>query len=115
MNETEDATRKCTNCSRGPQPLSEFASARDASVLVKRCAKCRAKDDKRKSKPEVRDKVIARDREKKYYEKYREKKMAENGEEFRRHNAEVARARRARIAAARALAPPEPEEKAAIS
>lgn len=112
MNETAEPTRKCTNCSRGPQPLSEFASARDASVLVKRCAKCRAKDGKHKSKPEVRDKVIARGREKKYYDKYREKKLAENGEAYRRHNAEVARARRARLAAARAPAISGPGESA---
>jgi len=115
MSEPAETARKCTNCSRGPQPLSEFASSKDASVLVKRCAKCRAKDGKQKSKREVRDKVIERGREKKYYEKYREKKMAENGEEFRRHNAEVARARRARLAAARALALPEPAEKTALS
>ena len=44
MSETDVATRKCTNCSRGPQPMCEFVSAKDASVFVKRCAKCRAKD-----------------------------------------------------------------------
>lgn len=84
---TEETTRRCTNCSRGPQPLCEFASAKDASVLVKRCAKCRAKDDKRKRKPDVRDKSNARGREKKYYVKYVEKRRSEDPEAYRAYRA----------------------------
>jgi hypothetical protein len=92
MNETAETMRKCTNCCRGPQPLGEFASARDASVLVKRCAKCRAKDGKQKRKPEVREIRNARGREHKYYETYREKKREENEEEFLKHNTDVMKA-----------------------
>lgn len=86
--------RKCVNCTRGPQPLSEFVSKKDETVLSKRCAKCRAKDVARKQTPEVRARVAARNRERKYYEKYRAKKRAEDAVAFRRHNAAVTRARR---------------------
>jgi hypothetical protein len=72
--------------------MSEFASSKDASVLVKRCAKCRAKDGKQKSKPEVREIRNARGREQKYYEKYREKKRVENEDEFLKHNTDVMKA-----------------------
>lgn len=88
MIETPVPTRKCTNCSRGPQPLSEFVSAKDASVLVRRCAKCRAKDSKQKKRPEVREKCYARARDKKYSAKHAEKKRAEDPEAYRACRAE---------------------------
>ena len=39
--------------------MCEFASAKDASVFVKRCAKCRAKDGKQKKRDDVRAKSNA--------------------------------------------------------
>jgi hypothetical protein len=77
------------NCSRGPQPLSEFASAKDPSVLVKRCLKCRSKDNKQKKRLDVREKRNERGREKKYYQAYRAKKRSADEVGFLKHNAEV--------------------------
>lgn len=84
----EETTRRCTNCSRGPQPLSAFASAEDASVLVKRCAKCRAKDAKQKKRPDVRAKSYARAKEKKYFVKYVKKRRAKDPEAYQAYRAE---------------------------
>lgn len=86
-----ELTRKCTNCSRAPQPIGEFASSKDPNVFVKRCLKCRTKDSKQKRRPDVREKRNERGRERKYYEKYRAKKREEDEDGFKEHNAEVMR------------------------
>jgi hypothetical protein len=87
MTETSETLRKCTSCSRGPQPLSEFVSKKDANVLTNRCAKCRAKDSKQKKRPEVREKRNARGREKKHYANYVEKRRAKDPEAYRAYRA----------------------------
>ena len=89
-------TRKCSNCSRAPQPLEEFVSAKKPGAFVKTCRKCRAKDDKQKSKPDVREKANVRNREKKYYADYREKQRAADETGFLARNAAQMNAWRAK-------------------
>ena len=86
---------KCTNCSRGPQPRDQFI-AKKGGAIVKQCLKCREKDDLKKKKPENRAKANARQNDRQYYKTSRAKKLEEDAEEFRRHNAEMQKARRDR-------------------
>jgi hypothetical protein len=58
---------------------------------VKRCLKCREKDDKHKKLPHNVEKINARQKEKKYYKLYRKKKREENEGAYLAHNAEVMR------------------------
>ncbi|AGE51991.1 hypothetical protein PBCVCVM1_876R [Paramecium bursaria Chlorella virus CVM-1] len=54
--------------------------------VVKRCLKCREKDDKQKKRPDVVVKRNERQREKKYYQTYRNKKREEDKQGFTDHN-----------------------------
>ena len=63
--------------------------------LVKRCLKCREKDDRQKKRPEVIAKHNARQNERQYKEVSRAKKLEEDPDEFRRRNAEKMKAWRA--------------------
>jgi hypothetical protein len=79
--------KRCTSCSRGPQTLDQFLSS--TGKEVKTCLKCREKDKKRER---TEDQKAARNKlqnEKKYYKEWREKKRAENEQEFKEHNNEV--------------------------
>lgn len=58
---------------------------------VKTCYKCREKDARHKSKPEVREKRNAFQREKEYYKDWREKKRREDEEAYLAHNATIMR------------------------
>jgi glutaredoxin len=87
---------KCTNCSRAPQPVDQFVSKTDPSKRVRRCLKCREKDDRQKRKCDVREKRNERGRDRKYYVKYREKKRSEDERSFLERNANVMRAWRDR-------------------
>lgn len=85
-------TKKCSNCSRAPQALSEF---RVGEKEYKTCQSCRDKgkryDTKRREDLEQREQKNAKGREMKYYQAYRERKREENHEAFKAHNNEVHR------------------------
>lgn len=86
MENEEEATKKCTNCSRGPQPMSVFT--KDGKVL-NRCFKCREKDSIRSQRPDVRKKKYARQKITKPWIKYREKQREKDEREYLDHNNEV--------------------------
>lgn len=83
-------TKKCSNCSRAPQALSEF---RVGEKEYKTCQTCRDKgkrnDTKRREDPGQRERKNAKGREMKYYQTYRERKREENHEAFKAHNNEI--------------------------
>jgi hypothetical protein len=85
--------QKCTAC-KVSRDLGCFIGKNGKPV--KTCNKCREKDDKQKQRPDVIEKKNQRNNERQYYKDYREKKRNENEEEYLRHNAEVARAWRAK-------------------
>lgn len=92
----DQETKKCSNCSRAPQPISEF---RVGEKEFKSCQKCRDKgkkrDEARRNDPDKREQKNAQMREKKYYETYRERKKEDPG--YNEHVAELQRIRRAAI------------------
>lgn len=79
---------QCSNCKCWR--LSD-AYIGKSGAIVKRCVKCRDKDAKSKKRPDVIQKRNQRQRDKKYYVKYRDKKRNENKEEFLKHNAIMAK------------------------
>ena len=87
-------TKKCSNCSRAPQPLSEF---RVGEKEFKSCHKCRdkgkKKDEARRQDPEKREQKNAQLREKKYYQAHRERKKSEDPG-YVEHVSELQRQRR---------------------
>lgn len=84
-NET-DTKKKCSNC-KCWRDTSEFIGAKGNEV--KRCTKCREKDAKQKQKPDVIEKRKALQKEKKYYQAYRDKKREEDEETYKKHCAEM--------------------------
>jgi len=86
----EALTKKCSNCSRAPQPLSEFEGKFGPA---KQCRACRDKgkknDTKRREDPEKREEKNARGREMKYYQAYRDRKREEDFEGYRTNINEV--------------------------
>lgn len=81
----EEEKNKCTNC-KCYRNQSDFIGKK--GDIVKRCLKCREKDAKQKKRPDIIEKRNERQRDKKYYVKYRENKRNENEEEYLKHNAE---------------------------
>lgn len=79
---------KCSNCKVSRTPENFIGKK---SETVKRCLKCREKDDRQKKRPDVIERRNARGREKKYYQVTRDRKRQENEEEFLKHNAEIAK------------------------
>lgn len=75
---------KCSNC-RVPRTAEHFVGKRGG--VVKRCLKCREKDDKQKRKPENVKKNNKRQRENQYWKKYVEKKRREDEEGYLVHRA----------------------------
>lgn len=85
----ETETKKCSNCSRAPQPLDQFSGPN--GKVFSTCLKCREKgrrNDRTEKRHENHNKL---QNEKKYYKTWREKKLNENPDEFRTHNNEVHR------------------------
>lgn len=64
---------QCGSCSR-QKPLSFFTG--NEGQIYKMCLKCREKDARQRSRPEVIERKNAMNREKKYYQLYRERKRA---------------------------------------
>lgn len=79
--------KKCTNCSRSVQPLSEFINVK--GIECKRCKKCRDKDQKNSTTEKRRTAHNKLQNEKKYYRAWREKKRTEDEDKFKEHNSEV--------------------------
>jgi hypothetical protein len=77
---------QCTNCKCWRD--KEMFIGRKGGI-VKRCLRCREKDAVQKSKPEIREKRNARNREKAYHITHRAKKRAENEVAYLKHNADV--------------------------
>lgn len=82
----ENSKQQCTNC-KCYRETNLFIGAK--GLQVKRCQKCREKDARQKKKLDVIEKRNALNREKKYYETYRQKKRNENEAGFLQHNAEI--------------------------
>lgn len=87
--ESTESKIKCSNCKCWREPMNFIGKKGNT---VKRCQKCREKDDRQKQKPDVREKRNEKQKEKKYYIAYREKKREENEEAYLAHNAEIAKA-----------------------
>jgi hypothetical protein len=85
----KEKLKKCSNCSRAPQPLAEFVNERGKECST--CLKCREKGKKFDSKPERREYHNELQNENKYYKEWRERQLKERAEEYREHNNEVQR------------------------
>lgn len=82
----ETQTKRCTNCTRGPQPLSEFEGKFGPTAQCLSCrTKCKKRDAKRHADPETHERIKEQQRENKYYQTYRERKQSGQGSE-RKHN-----------------------------
>lgn len=79
--------KKCSNCTRAPQPMEEFINERGRECAT--CAKCRAKGKKSDTKPERREYHNDIQRENRYDVTWRAKQLEERPEEYRKHNNEV--------------------------
>jgi hypothetical protein len=86
MEGIEESKSRCSNC-KCFRDSNEFIGKR--GVPVKRCQKCRDKDDLQKQRPDVVAKRNKRNKEKKYYEDWRKKKREENEREYLDHQASV--------------------------
>jgi hypothetical protein len=83
-------TKKCSNCSRNPQPLSEFVGKFGPAKTCKSCRdKGKKSDTVRREDPEKREEKNARGRDMKYYQAYRERKREEDFEGYRANINEV--------------------------
>jgi len=80
-----EGVKKCTNCTRAPQPLSEFEN--ENGRVFKTCGKCREKGRKNDKKPERKEKhdELQKEKSAEYSKKHREKKKTGIVEE---HNLE---------------------------
>jgi hypothetical protein len=82
-----DGLKLCSDCNKYSK-LIDFISKRNGEP-VKTCLGCREKDICRKATVEMKKLTSIRNKEKKYYVKYRETKRQENEEEYLKHNAEI--------------------------
>jgi len=79
--------KKCSNCTRAPQPMEEFINERGRECST--CTKCRAKGKKNDAKPERREYHNEMLRENRYDVTWRAKQLEERPEEYRKHNNDV--------------------------
>jgi hypothetical protein len=86
-------TKKCSNCTRAPQPMEEFVNAQGRECAT--CAKCRAKGKKSDTKPARREYHNDMQRENRYDTAWRARQLEERPEEYRRRNNEMHAAWRA--------------------
>lgn len=85
----EEKLKKCSNCSRAPQPSSQFVNAKGTECST--CLKCREKGKKFDSKPERREYHNEIQNEKRYDTEWRKKQLEERPDEYRTHNNEVSK------------------------
>ena len=81
--------KKCTNCSRAPQPIANFINSKGRECST--CEKCREKGKKGDHRPERREYHNELQKDKEYYKVHRAKQLEENPTEFRHHNNENAK------------------------
>jgi hypothetical protein len=79
---------QCTHCKVKRRP-ENFIGKKGG--VVKRCLRCRETDDKSKKRPDIIEKRNERQRTKKYYIGYRERKREGDEDAFLRHNADNAK------------------------
>lgn len=79
--------KKCTRCTRNEQPITEFINSKGRECNT--CSKCRESERQRPISDEKREAKNRLQREKKYYQTWRDKKRAENEEEFKDHKNDV--------------------------
>ena len=92
---SSDERKKCTSCTRNPQPLDQFLDSKGNAT--RRCLKCREKDAKTKKQPEQRERRNAKARQNMAWKDYRDRKKADDPEAFRLHTNEVQQAYRKRV------------------
>jgi hypothetical protein len=76
--------KKCSNCTRAPQPFSQFVNGKGKECST--CLKCREKGKKGDNRPERRDAHNELQRDRRYDVKWRAKQLEERPDEFREHN-----------------------------
>lgn len=87
MEEPKVEVKKCTNCTRAPQPLKEFINEKERECNT--CNKCRNKGKKNDGRQERRETHNALQKERRYDTAWRAKQLEERPEEFRNHNNKV--------------------------
>lgn len=85
----ETKTKKCSNCSRSPQPIEEFVNVKGRECST--CNKCREKGKKHDAKPTRKEYHNELNKEKEYSKEWRAKQLEERPGDFRKHNNEVAK------------------------
>lgn len=85
----ENKLKKCSNCSRAPQKITEFINAKGKECST--CKKCRDKGKKGDHRPERREAQNKLQNEKRYDIKWRAKQLEERPDEYRKHNNAVAK------------------------
>lgn len=85
----EEKLKKCSNCSRAPQPLAEFVNEKGKECST--CLKCREKGKKFDSKPERREYHTEIQNEKRYDTEWRKRQLEERPDEYRKHNNEISK------------------------
>ena len=82
----DEQTNRCTNCTRGLQPLSAFEGKFGPTAQCRSCRdKCKKRDEKRRQEPEIHERMKEIQRERKYYQDHRDRKKS--GEIIeRKHN-----------------------------
>lgn len=83
----EVETKRCTNCTRGPQPLDQFINIKNGKITSS-CLKCREKGKKYDAKPERKayHDELMQEKGNGYSQAYREREK--NGENAKEHNLE---------------------------
>ena len=85
----DDTLKKCSNCTRGLQPLEQFINSK--GIECSTCSRCREKGKKGDHRPERREAHNKLQNEKRYDIAWRAKQLEEHPDEYRIHNNEVAK------------------------
>lgn len=83
----DDSLKKCSNCTRGLQPLEQFINSKGKECST--CEKCREKGKKGDHRPERRETQNKLQNEKRYDITWRAKQLEERPDEYRAYNNEV--------------------------
>ena len=82
----DDTLKKCSNCTRGLQPLEQFINSK--GIEYSTCSRCREKGKKGDHRPERREAHNKLLDEKRYDIAWRAKQLEERPDEYRSHNNE---------------------------
>lgn len=83
----DENTQYCKACKKVKNSIEFTINEK----IFKQCNRCREVELKQKSKPEIKESRNKKQREAKYYVKYRTNKRNENETEYLKHNAEMAK------------------------